>query len=259
MTNSERRLTLLAQAGGPAGRGAARRGHHRALRRRDGPQGRPSPHDERRRDLRRVRRADGGHGRATTPASATRGCAAEGPLQWPVPAADSSGHRAPLHRRPLPDAATAARASSPSSTPSPLEPPDARFPLTLTTGRVRDHWHTLTRTGNAPGADAPHARADPRGQSRATPGERGLQDGDFVEVTSRRGKAVAQCARERHDPRRARASCPSTGAAASGFYKSANNLTLAARDPLSHQPELKACAVRLRPSPDDADEHGSAR
>ncbi|MBI1963186.1 MAG: hypothetical protein HYS37_07425, partial [Candidatus Rokubacteria bacterium] len=31
-----------------------------------------------------------------------------------------------------------------------------------------------------------------------------------------------------------------------GFYKSANNLTLAARDPLSRQPELKACAVRLR-------------
>jgi anaerobic selenocysteine-containing dehydrogenase len=31
-----------------------------------------------------------------------------------------------------------------------------------------------------------------------------------------------------------------------GFYKSANNLTLSARDPLSKQPELKACAVRLR-------------
>jgi len=30
------------------------------------------------------------------------------------------------------------------------------------------------------------------------------------------------------------------------FYKSANNLTLSARDPLSKQPELKACAVRLR-------------
>ncbi|MBI3630004.1 MAG: hypothetical protein HY217_10595, partial [Candidatus Rokubacteria bacterium] len=32
-----------------------------------------------------------------------------------------------------------------------------------------------------------------------------------------------------------------------GVYKSANNLTLSARDPLSKQPELKACAVRLRP------------
>ncbi len=31
-----------------------------------------------------------------------------------------------------------------------------------------------------------------------------------------------------------------------GFYKSANNLTLGGRDPLSRQPELKACAVRVR-------------
>ena len=34
-----------------------------------------------------------------------------------------------------------------------------------------------------------------------------------------------------------------------GFYKSANNLTLSARDPLSHQPELKACAVGCGASP----------
>jgi anaerobic selenocysteine-containing dehydrogenase len=31
-----------------------------------------------------------------------------------------------------------------------------------------------------------------------------------------------------------------------GFYKAANNLTIAARDPVSRQPELKACAVRVR-------------
>jgi len=31
-----------------------------------------------------------------------------------------------------------------------------------------------------------------------------------------------------------------------GFYKAANNLTIPARDPVSRQPELKACAVRVR-------------
>ena len=35
-----------------------------------------------------------------------------------------------------------------------------------------------------------------------------------------------------------------------GFFKAANNLTISARDPLSHQPELKACAVRVRKGPD---------
>jgi anaerobic selenocysteine-containing dehydrogenase len=31
-----------------------------------------------------------------------------------------------------------------------------------------------------------------------------------------------------------------------GFFKAANNLTISARDPVSRQPELKACAVRVR-------------
>jgi len=31
-----------------------------------------------------------------------------------------------------------------------------------------------------------------------------------------------------------------------GFFKAANNLTISARDPISRQPELKACAVRVR-------------
>jgi hypothetical protein len=35
-----------------------------------------------------------------------------------------------------------------------------------------------------------------------------------------------------------------------GFYKAANNLTVTARDPVSRQPELKACAVRVRKAPD---------
>jgi sulfite reductase (NADPH) flavoprotein alpha-component len=31
-----------------------------------------------------------------------------------------------------------------------------------------------------------------------------------------------------------------------GFFKAANNLTISARDPVSRQPELKACAMRVR-------------
>jgi predicted molibdopterin-dependent oxidoreductase YjgC len=73
----------------------------------------------------------------------------------------------------------------------------------------------------------------------------GIQDGDFVEVTSRRGKAVAQC-RVSAAIREGTCFLPFHWGREAGFYKSANNLTLSGRDPLSHQPELKACAVRLR-------------
>ena len=31
-----------------------------------------------------------------------------------------------------------------------------------------------------------------------------------------------------------------------GFFKATNNLTVTARYPVSHQPELRACAVRVR-------------
>ena len=127
----------------------------------------------------------------------------------------------------------------------PVEPPDGDYPLTLTTGRVRDHWHTLTRTGKSPAlmrrTPEPLLEVNLHDARRA-----GVRDGDFVEITSRRGKAVAQT---RVSERIREGTCflPFHWGRSLGFYKAANNLTLAARDPLSKQPELKCCAVRLRP------------
>jgi len=60
-----------------------------------------------------------------------------------------------------------------------------------------------------------------------------------------RGKAVAQC-RVSTAIREGTCFLPFHWGRQAGFYKSANNLTLSGRDPVSHQPELKACAVRLR-------------
>ena len=74
----------------------------------------------------------------------------------------------------------------------------------------------------------------------------GVRDGDFVEITSRRGKAVTQT-RVSETIREGTCFLPFHWGRRLGFYKSANNLTLSARDPLSKQPELKFCAVRLRP------------
>ncbi len=72
-----------------------------------------------------------------------------------------------------------------------------------------------------------------------------IHDADFVEVTSRRGKVMAQC---RVTEEIASGSCflPFHWGRDYGFFKAANNLTISARDPVSRQPELKACAVRVR-------------
>jgi anaerobic selenocysteine-containing dehydrogenase len=171
---------------------------------------------------------------------------AEGPLQWPCPASDHPGTPRLYTDRRFPTADGRARFVAVEHD-DPVEPPDAAFPLTLTTGRVRDHWHTQTRTGKSPALSRrvpePILEVNARDARRA-----GIRDGDFVEITSRRGKALAQC-RVTDTIREGTCFFPFHWGRQFGFYKSANNLTLSARDPLSKQPELKACAVRLRPLP----------
>jgi len=168
---------------------------------------------------------------------------AEGPLQWPVPTAAHPGTSRLYIDGVFPTPDGRARFVGVDHA-EPVEPPDAAFPLTLTTGRVRDHWHTLTRTGHVPALR--QRTPEPLLELNVADARRaGVQDGDFVEIASRRGKVVAQC-RVTSAIREGTCFLPFHWGRRLGFYKSANNLTLAARDPLSHQPELKACAVRLR-------------
>jgi anaerobic selenocysteine-containing dehydrogenase len=171
---------------------------------------------------------------------------AEGPLQWPCPDADHPGTERLYVDGRFAHADGRARLIAVEHA-EPAEPPDAAYPLTLTTGRVRDHWHTLTRTAKSPALVArtpePHLEIHPRDAGRA-----GLRDGDFVEITSRRGSAVAQC-RVTETIREGTCFLPFHWGHEFGPDKSANNLTLRARDPLSHQPELKAAAVRVRRLP----------
>jgi len=181
---------------------------------------------------------------------------AEGPLQWPCPSNDHRGTARLYADARFPTGDGRARFIPVQHDP-PVEPPDPSFPLTLTTGRVRDHWHTLTRTGKSPALTArtrePILEVNLQDARRA-----GVRDGDFVEVTSRRGKAVAQC-RVSETIREGTCFLPFHWGRQFGFYKSANNLTLSARDPLSKQPELKACAVRIRRLPDEPTDGSSSR
>jgi ferredoxin-nitrate reductase len=166
-----------------------------------------------------------------------------GPLQWPVPAPDHPGSPRLYTEQRFRTESGRARLIPVEHDP-PVEPPDDVYPLTLTTGRLRDHWHTLTRTGKSPALTArtpePFLEVNLYDARRA-----GVRDGDFIEVISRRGKAVAQ-ARVSETIREGSCFLPFHWGRQFGFYKAANNLTLGARDPLSHQPELKACAVRIR-------------
>ncbi|MGH7772940.1 MAG: molybdopterin oxidoreductase family protein [Candidatus Binatia bacterium] len=167
----------------------------------------------------------------------------EGPLQWPCPAPQHPG-TVRLYsdaRFPTPDG----RANFiPVEHQGPFESPNKDYPLLLTTGRVKNQWHTMTRTGKVESllksCREPFLEMNPADAKRWA-----IRDADFAEVISRRGKAMVQV-RVTEEIRPGTCFMPFHWGRQFGFYKAANNLTISARDPVSRQPELKACAVRVK-------------
>jgi anaerobic selenocysteine-containing dehydrogenase len=124
------------------------------------------------------------------------------------------------------------------------ENPDEEYPLLLITGRFKHHWHTMTRTGKNEALRK--SAKDPIFEINGPDARQfGIQDADFVEIISRRGKVMVQ-ARVTEEIARGAWFLPFHWGREHGFFKAANNRTVTARDPVSHHPELKACAVRVR-------------
>jgi len=166
----------------------------------------------------------------------------EGPLQWPCPDPAHPGTERLYTDGKFQTEDGRAR-FIPVDHQEPHERPDDDYPITLTTGRLKNQWHTMTKTGKVESllksGREPFVEIHPQDAAKI-----GVQDGNFVEVTSRRGKAIAQ-ARVTEEIVRGTCFMPFHWGRAAGYYKAANNLTLRARDPISRQPELKACAVRI--------------
>ena len=118
------------------------------------------------------------------------------------------------------------------------ELPDEEYPLILTTGRVLYHFHTGTMTRRSAGLE----ELCPGGLVEISPAdaaELGIEDGDIVEVTSRRGSVR---------PRAVVSERPKKGVVFMPFHfkeAPANALTNDALDPIAKIPELKVCAVKV--------------
>jgi ferredoxin-nitrate reductase len=165
------------------------------------------------------------------------------PVQWPCPHPDHPGTPRLYTDRHFPTADGRAHFIT-AEYADPVERPSRDYPLVLTTGRVKHQWHTMTRTGKIENllksCREPFVELHPQDARRC-----GVQDGDFVELTSRRGKLVAQ-ARVTSEIASGTCFVPFHWGRRMGFYKCVNNLTLDAFDPVSKEPELKAAAVRVK-------------
>jgi len=171
-----------------------------------------------------------------------------GPQQWPFPEGASAGRTRLYEDGRFPTASGKARFFTGNYRPT-AEKADARYPIRLTTGRLRDQWHAMSRTGAVPELFG-HV-AEPR--LAMAPGDlarRGLADGDLVRVESRRGH-IFVIAEASEDLRSGQAWLPMHwGKRFLGGQSSegTNTLTSPAFDPDSRQPELKHAAVKVEPA-----------
>jgi len=77
--------------------------------------------------------------------------------------------------------------------PMPLPDPLPKWPMTLNSGRYRDQWHTMTRTGLSPRLS--QHRREPLAEIHPLDGEaHGIGDGDLVRVTTPQGESVYRAA-----------------------------------------------------------------
>ena len=120
----------------------------------------------------------------------------------------------------------------------PAELPDDDYPVVLSTGRVLYHWHGGEMTRRARGLSAVYSEAlievNPEDALRI-----GLNGKRRVKVSSRRGSIEAEAwVTDRVPP----------GMVYANFHfpeASANELTIAALDPVAKIPEYKVCAVKV--------------
>lgn len=164
-----------------------------------------------------------------------------GPQQWPKPSMGPSQERRYLDKVfPTPSRKARFFARSHEAI---AERASADYPLILTTARELNQWHTRTKTGNVEQLNnqsaAPSLQIHPEDADQLS-----LENGHPVQVISRRGTA-ASVVKIDHDM--------SPGVVCMSIHwhdlfapnASPNEVTTDDTDPISKQPALKYCAVRI--------------
>ena len=172
------------------------------------------------------------------------------PQQWPLPEGQATGKVRLYEDGVFPTADGRARfAATPWK--AVAEPVDARYPFSLNTGRLRDQWHGMSRTGTLGRlfghVPEPVVQMHPQDMAR-----RQLHAGDLVHVTSRRGSLVLPVAAstdlglsQLFIPMHWGSEFLGGRASAGELIAGVNALTSPVFCPDSKQPELKHAAVKV--------------
>jgi assimilatory nitrate reductase catalytic subunit len=122
---------------------------------------------------------------------------------------------------------------------------NAVYPLRLNTGRVRDQWHTMTRTGLSPRLCA-HSPEPTVEIHLADAKLAKLDDGGFAKVTTDSGSAILKVSIS-EGQQRGTIFTPIHWSDATAAHARIGDMVTAATDPFSGQPDLKATPARVEP------------
>jgi assimilatory nitrate reductase catalytic subunit len=166
------------------------------------------------------------------------------PTQWPVPTPGHAGTARLLGEGRFSHSdgkarfvATVARA--------PIHECDSEFPWVLNTGRIRDQWHSMTRTGYVPALTEhlPEPFVDLHPQDALLAG---VRVGELARLTTSWGSMIARV-RTSGEIARGAAFAPVHWSGLSASQGRVGPLVSPTVDPISGQPEFKHTPVRVEP------------
>jgi ferredoxin-nitrate reductase len=168
----------------------------------------------------------------------------EGTMQWPVPTPDHPGTPRLFTDKKFFTPSGRARFLPPLSPHNQSEATTGDFPLILTTGRIRDQWHTMTKTGKVnklkQHIEKPFLQIHPHDALI-----RNIKSGDVVVVSNDRGE-VRVCAAVTDEVKKGVVFLPMHwGRRLQTDFGRANNLTSRTVDPVSKEPDFKFSAVQV--------------
>lgn len=167
---------------------------------------------------------------------------ARGPQQWPFPEGASAG-KTRLYEDGLFPTDTGRARFLPIEHQSTADMPSVDFPISLLSGRMRDQWHGMSRTGTIPRLfnleDEPLLAMHPCDMRH-----RGLVSGNLAKVHNGRGEMTVRVD-ERSGLKKGTVWIPMHWGSQFMNSPGANALSCDAVDPYSMQPELKHAAVQI--------------
>lgn len=166
-----------------------------------------------------------------------------GPQQWPYPQGAESGQVRRLYSDGKFETADGKAQFIDARYQAVAEPTDIDYPISLTTGRLRDQWHTMTKTGNVPTlmqhVSVPELQLHPDDAQAYQ-----FEDGDLLRVRSRRGELIVPM-RISKDIRPGVAFLPMHWGEMTANRGRVNSLMQSVVDPISKEPEFKHAAIQL--------------